>query len=165
MLKRALHSTARELGDLCVQPGQGEGGEGGLPPGEHLRKRRNGQGRKAADPGMKAHCLFFIPPDSSPPERISLKWNRWHSSEWQLWPRAGPLETHPQLHQIPFFMLEPEAFPSDLSHQSCLSPSQYTQSPYVGHAYTHTHTHWPYPIALEIRGSCDAADQVTNQPL
>ena len=84
MLKQALHSMARELGDLCVQPGQGESGEGGLPPGEHLRKRRKGQGRKAADPGMKAHFLFFLPPDSSPPECVSLKWNRWHSSERQL---------------------------------------------------------------------------------
>ena len=78
---------------VCVQPGQGEGREGGLPPGECLRKRRKGQGRKAADPGMKDHFLFFLPPDSSPPERVSLKWNRWHSSERQLWPRAGPLET------------------------------------------------------------------------
>ena len=78
---------------VCVQPGQGEGREGGLPPGECLRKRRKGQGRKAADPGMKDHFLFFLPPDSSPPERVSLKWNRWQSSERQLWPRAGPLET------------------------------------------------------------------------
>ena len=30
MLKQALHSMARELGDLWVQPGPGEGGWGGL---------------------------------------------------------------------------------------------------------------------------------------
>lgn len=64
MLKLAIHSTVREPGDLCVvQPGQGGGAEGGLPPGKRLKEKEKGPRqywKKGWGFRMKAHFLFFF---------------------------------------------------------------------------------------------------------
>ena len=116
--------------------------------------------RKAAHLGMNAHFLLLLPERAPLPSKSLSSGTERHSSEWQLWPRAGPLETTAQLHPIPFFFLKSKSFPLGLSHQSWPSPSQRMPTPISVpvHANTHTHTHNTClaPLPCGARGSCDA---------